>query len=92
MLFDVPWKDMVAYHYEQCSKNISIVRYYFFIESNQELKNCYKLVMHSVVNQHENYLKKEARDKGLDYDKLDFGWIAQLHSKIDLLNDNFTSR
>lgn len=91
MAFEVEWKDILAYHHEQCEKHVNVIRYYFLSEKDHDLRYCYKRVLNAMVNQHYEYLKNYAFEKDIAYVKIDFKWIDDLHHKIDQLNEYYPS-
>lgn len=87
MDLDVKWKDILAYHYEQCNKRFTLLRYYFNQELNIDSRVRFKQVMRSIINHHKDYLIKHALEKNIVYDSIDLNWIDDLHNKINHLND-----
>jgi len=82
MEFIPQFHDFNVYHYDQCRKNISVLEYYLDGETDLNLKNCYKQIMVSIIEQHRRLIEEYALVNSLHYDIIELNWIIDLENKI----------
>ncbi len=80
-------KNVLFYHSALCNKQINTLSYYYHLTSDKNIKESYKVVLHSIVDQHTHFLKKYEFENHIQYDSIDWRWITDLHQKINKLHD-----